>query len=222
MATTETNQPESLMDHHPSQKDGQEKANPLSYAHDDLIPHTHAYLLPAVLRCLPPASASIFEIGCGNGSTAKALIERGYSVCGIDSSEQGIEHAQGVGDFRVQSAYDDLSEWGQFDVVLSLEVIEHLVDPRTFALQVKRLLKPSGIAIISTPYHGYLKNLALSITNKWDAHHGPLWDGGHIKFWSRDTLRELFSEVEMRESAFHRVGRIPPLAKSMIGTYSLI
>lgn len=193
-----------------------------AYSHNGQVPHTLAYLLPAVLKCLPPAPASIFEIGCGNGSTAKELIARGYSVCGIDSSESGIEHARQFGDFRVQSVYDDLSEWGTFDVVLSLEVIEHLTDPRLFARQVKSLLKPTGIAIISTPYHGYLKNLALSVFNKWDDHHTALWDGGHVKFWSRATMGQIFNEVELRETGFYRVGRIPVLAKSMIGVFGYL
>lgn len=190
------------------------------YTHDDQVPHTLAYLLPKVLKCLPRPPASTFEIGCGNGSTARELITHGYSVCGIDSSDQGIQYAQRYGSFIVQSVYDDLSEWGTFDAVLSLEVIEHLIDPRLFAQRVKSLLKPNGVAIISTPYHGYLKNLALSVAGKWDDHFTALWDGGHIKFWSRNTLKELFNEVGMNEIAFYRVGRIPPLAKSMISVFS--
>jgi hypothetical protein len=37
--------------------------------------------------------------------------------------------------------------------------------------------------IITTPYHGYLKNIALSVSVKFDHHVNPLWDGGHIKFF---------------------------------------
>lgn len=186
------------------------------YRHDDLVPHTLAYLLPTVLRCLPAAPATVFELGCGNGSTARELIVRGYDVRGIDSSAEGVEFASKFGKFEARSVYDDLSCYGKFDVVLSLEVIEHLTDPRTFTNRVKELLKPDGIAIISTPYHGYAKNLALSLTNKWDSHINPLWDGGHIKFWSRSTMGQLFNEAGLREAEFYRVGRIPALAKSMI------
>ena len=70
--------------------------------------------------------------------------------------------------------------------------------------------------MISTPYHGYLKNLALSILDKWDKHHTVLWHGGHIKFWSRKTLTLLLQENGFNVIAFHGIGRLPYLLKSMI------
>ena len=73
------------------------------------------------------------------------------------------------------------------------------------------------MAIISTPYHGYLKNLVLALSGRLDAHFTALWDGGHIKFWSKRTLRILLEEVGFEKIAFG-VGRIPLLAKSMIVT----
>jgi hypothetical protein len=73
-----------------------------------------------------------------------------------------------------------------------------------------------GNAILSTPYHGYWKNLAMALSGKMDAHFTALWDHGHIKFWSIRTLSILLEEVGFRDLQFERVGRIPPLAKSMI------
>ena len=75
-----------------------------------------------------------------------------------------------------------------FDVAIATEVIEHLVRPHNLPGFAKQLLRPGGPLIISTPYHGYLKNLVLALSNKWDSHLTPLWDGGHIKMWSRKTL----------------------------------
>lgn len=73
-----------------------------------------------------------------------------------------------------------------------------------------------GVAIISTPYHGYWKNLALAVTGKMDRHFTALWDHGHIKFWSRKTLKKLLLEARFSDIKFVRVGRIPLFAKSMI------
>jgi 2-polyprenyl-3-methyl-5-hydroxy-6-metoxy-1,4-benzoquinol methylase len=185
-------------------------------------PHGADYLLPTVKRVLAdcPTGARLFDLGCGNGFAAHAMAGAGFSVTAVDTSQSGVAiacKAYPECRFEVGSAYADLAAmYGTFDVVLSLEVVEHLYDPRAFARTVRRLLEPKGIAVISTPYHGYLKNLALAVTGKWGAHHSPLWDGGHIKFWSRDSLAALFAEVGLREVAFHRVGRIAPLAKSMI------
>lgn len=99
---------------------------------------------------------------------------------------------------------------------MSLEVVEHLFDPPSFAKTLFDLVEPGGLAIVSTPYHGYWKNLAISLTGKFDSHFTALWVGGHIKFWSPHTLRILLSEAGFTEIEFLRVGRIPVLAKSMI------
>jgi 2-polyprenyl-3-methyl-5-hydroxy-6-metoxy-1,4-benzoquinol methylase len=104
--------------------------------------------------------------------------------------------------------------------VVSLEVVEHCYDPRHFARTLYALVDDGGIAVISTPYHGYLKNLALAVAGKWDDHLGPLWDGGHIKFFSIATLRTLLADAGFRDIRFIRVGRIPPLAKSIVAVAS--
>ncbi len=101
-------------------------------------------------------------------------------------------------------------------MVISLEVVEHVYAPRTYAQTLFNLIEPGGTAIISTPYHGYWKNLALAVTGKMDRHFTVLWDHGHIKFWSIETLTKLLAEFGFVDIRFHRVGRIPQLAKSMI------
>lgn len=180
------------------------------------------YLWPALRRTLTvevPAGGAIFELGCGNGATAAMLSKCGYNVTAIDPSTSGIAVARAahrIPRFEVRSAYDDLAEFGTFDAVVCLEVIEHCFAPRKVADAILTLLRPGGIAIISTPFHGYWKNLALALSGRFDSHWAPLWDGGHIKFWSERTLRELLSERGFSDIHFERVGRIPPLAKSMI------
>jgi 2-polyprenyl-3-methyl-5-hydroxy-6-metoxy-1,4-benzoquinol methylase len=101
-------------------------------------------------------------------------------------------------------------------LVVSLEVVEHCYDPRAFARTFVSLIEPGGIGFLTTPYHGYLKNLALALSGRMEAHFTALWDGGHIKFFSIPTLRTLLTEAGAHELEFLRIGRIPPLAKSMI------
>lgn len=64
--------------------------------------------------------------------------------------------------------------------------------------------------------HGYWKNLAIALTNQFDRHVSPLWDHGHIKFWSKKTLSELLRETGFVNLSIHQVGRVPVLAKAMI------
>lgn len=151
---------------------------------------------------------------------ARHLKGLGYTVSGVDPSESGIAMAKAAEPdlaLEVGNAYDDLaSRYGRFPTVISLEVVEHVYSPRLYAKCVADLLEPGGLALISTPYHSYLKNLALALSGKMDAHFTALWDHGHIKFWSVKTLTELFSEQGLKVEKVLRVGRIPCLAMSMI------
>jgi 2-polyprenyl-3-methyl-5-hydroxy-6-metoxy-1,4-benzoquinol methylase len=187
---------------------------------------SHSYLLPTVVSALQEhfrslqQSKRIFDLGCGNGAIGNELHKLGYDVYGVDPSKDGIEHANAsypTLKLSLGSAYDKLdSTYGTFPAVISLEVVEHVYSPRDYAKTLYSLVSSGGIAIISTPYYGYLKNLALSITGKMDEHFTALWDHGHIKFWSPRTLKILLREAGFTEIQFHRVGRIPALAKSMI------
>lgn len=183
--------------------------------------HTHAYLWGVAVREITRAGASrLFDLGCGNGAFARHLAQRGFDVSGVDPSEQGITIANRANPsmtLRVGSAYDPLATgFGTFPAVVSLEVVEHVYYPRKYAKCVAELLAPGGIAIVSTPYHSYFKNLALALSGKMDAHFTALWDHGHIKFWSVKTLSELFAEQGLTVERVHRVGRVPVLGKSMI------
>lgn len=186
--------------------------------------HTDEYLWPTITRLLPvQCNQKLFELGCGNGFTANQLSKLGFEVTAVDVSPSGI--AQGRKAYpHIQlfegSAYDDLAaQHGRFPIVISLEVIEHCYDPRAYARTFYDLLEPGGLGIISTPYHGYLKNLALAITAKMDSHFTALWDCGHIKFFSVATLTQLLLESGFERPKVYRVGRIPPLAKSMIAAF---
>jgi 2-polyprenyl-3-methyl-5-hydroxy-6-metoxy-1,4-benzoquinol methylase len=144
----------------------------------------------------------------------------GYlEVAGVDPSREGIAHARVRGsNLRVGSAYDDLAtEFGRWPFVLCVEVVEHVYFPHRLARTLHELCDPGALAIVSTPYHGYWKNLALSLVpGAWDRHHHPLSDHGHIKFWSVRTLRALLLQAGFKAVRFGRVGRVAALAKSMI------
>jgi 2-polyprenyl-3-methyl-5-hydroxy-6-metoxy-1,4-benzoquinol methylase len=181
----------------------------------------HKYLVPEILRIIRGEGAKrVFDLGCGNGFVADLLEKHGYDVTGVDPSDDGIRLArQYYPHLKLHkgSAYDDLAgAYGTYPIVISLEVVEHVYDPRSYSATLYSLVGDGGVAVISTPYHGYWKNLALALAGQMDRHYSPLWDHGHIKFWSIDTLRHLLREAGFKSIEFRRVGRVPPLAKSMI------
>ena len=192
----------------------------------------HAYLLPCILSLCGdlPAGSRVLDVGCGNGALAAEFARRGHSVVGIDLAEAGIRIARQscpAGRFEVLAADRDvlknLAE-KPFDLVLSAEVVEHLYDPRSFMAGCYAATRAGGRFICTTPYHGYWKNLALSLAGGWDRHADPLFDGGHIKLFSRRTLSALMTEAGFGDLVFRGAGRLPYLWMSMVmrGTRSAV
>jgi 2-polyprenyl-3-methyl-5-hydroxy-6-metoxy-1,4-benzoquinol methylase len=166
--------------------------------------------------------ATVLDLGCGNGSFIAAFQQYGWELYGLDASQSGVSVAREAFPwvkFSIADLTSDLEHEliGKCDVVLSLEVVEHIFLPRVFARNCFRFLKPGGILVLSTPYHGYLKNLAVSLMGRWDDHFTALWDYGHIKFWSARTITRLLTEAGFQVTRVRGVGRpVPYLWRNLL------
>jgi 2-polyprenyl-3-methyl-5-hydroxy-6-metoxy-1,4-benzoquinol methylase len=187
-------------------------------------PESCTYLTPRIETILRRLGVQrVLDIGAGNGTLCGHLSRMGWQVCGLEYDREGVEIARrghpGI-PFYNYALQDDpqqlLAQESPFDAVISTEVVEHLFAPHLLPIYAAAVLRPGGYLIVSTPYHGYLKNLALSVLGKWDQHHTALWHGGHIKFWSRRTLSQLLADNGFGVIGFSGVGRLPFLWKSMI------
>ncbi|KAF9435183.1 Hexaprenyldihydroxybenzoate methyltransferase, mitochondrial [Entomortierella beljakovae] len=112
----------------------------------------------------PLQGLSILDVGCGGGLLSEALARLGAKVTGLDASNENIQMAtihskkdpllngDGPGSvtYRHQTAEQLLEQGAQFDVVCSLEVIEHVDNPAGFLKVLGQLLKPNGDLILST------------------------------------------------------------------------
>jgi len=186
---------------------------------------SHSYLYP-VVKCLLadlPKNSIVLDMGCGNGSFISLFSQTGWKLYGTDFSTAGIEvakkHFPNISFFLAdsQANISKLKEQtGDVDVVISTEVIEHVYDPRAFLRNAYEFLSPNGTLVITTPYHGYLKNVMLAVANKMDHHYTALRDHGHIKFFSRNTLTKVLEETGFHVEQFRGAGRFPYLWKSMV------
>ncbi|MBD2743511.1 methyltransferase domain-containing protein [Coleofasciculus sp. FACHB-1120] len=194
---------------------------------DSNLTNAHGFLMSPLLSMLQQVNKNsdkklrVLDIGCGNGSLSHAIAQQGYEVVGVEESEQGVAIASSnFSDchFIQASIYDlpytELQNY--FDIVISVEVIEHLFYPKELVKAAKKCLKPNGTLILTTPYHGYLKNIVLAISGKLDKHFHVLWDGGHIKFFSVKTLTELLNSEGYTDIHFKFAGRFPYVWKSML------
>ena len=185
---------------------------------------SYEYVEPAVLQMAGPLARGtrVLDIGCGGGYFAGRLTELGCTAVGVDPHPWRIDVARtrhpGIRFAQLEARPDliDLLDDEPFDLVVSTEVLEHLYAPETLAQGAFNALRPGGRLILSTPYHGYLKNLALALAGRTDAHHQPLQTGGHIKFFNRSAAARLLRSAGFDEIRFAGAGRIPALWKSMI------
>ena len=174
----------------------------------DDSPHSCDYITPEILNILKDLEVSrVLDLGSGNGKLCSEMLGAGYNVVGVEYDFEGVKISRSnypninFYNFGVQDNPSDLlKQEREFDAVTSTEVIEHLFSPHLLPKYAYSVLRENGYLIITTPYHGYLKNLVLSILNKWDFHHTALWHGGHIKFWSRATLTKLLEENGLTSS----------------------
>ncbi|MCG9915696.1 MAG: bifunctional 2-polyprenyl-6-hydroxyphenol methylase/3-demethylubiquinol 3-O-methyltransferase UbiG [Phenylobacterium sp.] len=111
----------------------------------------------------------LLDIGCGGGLLSEPMCRLGFQVTGVDASERNIgtasTHAAEQGlviDYRCATAEQLLAEQTQpFDVILNMEVIEHVADPGAYLRSCAQLMAPGGIMIVAT-LNRTLKALALA------------------------------------------------------------
>lgn len=174
------------------------------------------------IRALKPTS--VLEVGAGIGMLGDEIRKMGIRYVGLEPDAAQLSLCyQRYPEIKVieGSCYEPPEKYGlgKFDLVFSSDVIEHLFLPRRLITFKKAHVKPGGRVLTCTPEFGsYWKNILYSVFNKWDMVHSPLWDGGHIKFFSRRWMKQILAEqgfIDFKWSTV-RNANIPVLPMSMI------
>jgi 2-polyprenyl-6-hydroxyphenyl methylase/3-demethylubiquinone-9 3-methyltransferase len=149
----------------------------------------------------PLEGKTALDVGCGAGLLCEPLARLGAKVTGIDASEDVIavarEHAAAMGlaiDYRAGDV-QDLE--GQYDLITSLEVIEHVAEPATFLRALAKRLAPGGLLILSTPNAtGWSKLMMITLGEGL----GRIPKGTHDfdKFISPDRMKVLLADAGLK------------------------
>ncbi|WP_196221804.1 bifunctional 2-polyprenyl-6-hydroxyphenol methylase/3-demethylubiquinol 3-O-methyltransferase UbiG [Sphingobium sp. CAP-1] len=147
------------------------------------------------------------DVGCGAGLLAEPLARLGASVTGLDAAPENIAaaraHAQGQAltiDYRA-TPVEEMADTG-FDLVTSMEVIEHVADPAAFVAALAAKLAPDGLMILSTPNRTPLSRLAMITIGESV---GGIPKGTHdwSKFLTPEELTELLEQAGMEVTDSH-------------------
>jgi 2-polyprenyl-3-methyl-5-hydroxy-6-metoxy-1,4-benzoquinol methylase len=175
---------------------------------------------------VPDNPTMVMDVGCGAGITSRWLkqIRPNITTIGVEIDASVASIAASVVDSVLVADLNQgigaLADYeGRIELLLLLDVLEHLLDPWTRLTELKRLLAPTGVVIASIPNVRNLKVLApLLFKGDWRYQSSGILDRTHVRFFTRRTVLELLSGAgyEIQRLAFTGPLR-PSRIKSLSG-----
>jgi len=153
-----------------------------------------------------PRGSSVLELGCSTGFIGERLIEeRGCRVMGLelDSEAAVVARARGL-EVREGSLEDEAfrrSIDGAFDVVMATDVIEHLHEPEPVLADMRRWVRPAGLAIVAVPNVAVWSMRVALLGGEFDYRDTGLCDRTHLRFFTRASLHRMVSREGWRIAA---------------------
>jgi 2-polyprenyl-3-methyl-5-hydroxy-6-metoxy-1,4-benzoquinol methylase len=181
---------------------------------------------------LVPASPTVvMDIGCGKGVTSHWLkqIRPNITTVGVEIDKSVAAIAASVVDIvlvvDIDKGMEALASYeGRVDLLLLLDVLEHLHDPWARLMEFKCLLAPSGVVIASIPNVRNLKVLGpLLVKGEWRYQSSGILDRTHLRFFTRRTVIELFAGAGYEIQAIATTGPLQPSRiKSLSGGIAFV
>jgi methionine biosynthesis protein MetW len=165
--------------------------------------------VPGILHSMMPSGVRVLDVGCGTGSvTLIANQDRGNTVCGIEPDPQRAAVARSRG-LIVHTGYLDeafLCGNDLFDVAMAADVLEHTPAPAELLRLMVRVVKPSGLVLISVPNVAHWSVRLNLVMGRFDYEPVGIMDATHLRWFTAKTIRSLleFNDlqiIEMRHTA---------------------
>lgn len=174
---------------------------------------------PAIKKFIPKENELVLlDYGCGNGEILKKItkINPKSALLGMDISKNALKRAKK----KVPNAKLHLIHDGErlplkttsVDFITALDVVEHIYDtPKVFS-EFARILQPGGKILITTPYHGLVKNLLICLVG-FEKIFDPT--GPHIRFFTMKSLTRCLKDVKLKTLSKGYYGRFFPVSRGM-------
>lgn len=166
---------------------------------------------PEVAALVPASCQRVLDVGCGCGHFGQLLRERGHDVTGVELVPEMAEQARHWLE-RVEVMDIETDAWpfslGSFDALVFADILEHLVDPWRVLRQAVELLAPGGVVVASIPNLQNIDVLWRLVRGRWEYRERGITDFGHLRFFTLQTIRGLFSQAGLQiEHVGHRYRR---------------
>jgi 2-polyprenyl-3-methyl-5-hydroxy-6-metoxy-1,4-benzoquinol methylase len=158
---------------------------------------SHTQVFDVIKKFAAGRTLKILEAGCSSGYFGGALVDQGHEVWGVEPYEEAAKKASKVL-HRIHIGFiedffaNNVGE--RFDVIVFGDVLEHLIDPAGVLVQSKSFLSEGGIVVASIPNIAHFAIRAMMLEGRWEYSDLGILDRTHLKFFTRDTLVDLFND----------------------------
>ena len=156
---------------------------------------------------LVESNSVVLDVGCSCGMLGKVLYQKkNCEVYGFEYDAESVNYAQNLGCYKNVHRVDlnvldesDFSEYyAKFDYIILADVIEHVIDSDMIISKLKKYLKDDGQFIFSIPNISHASIKTQILLNKWIYADTGLLDATHVKFFTRSSISELFTNCALK------------------------